>query len=102
MYNLADKADKLDKWLKSLKTRVQPQQKWSDEDERQYRAAIAICNSLGHTSTANWLKSHRPQPTWKPNKAQMKDLAFVADQNKDNMVGKTMISLYKDLIKLTE
>ena len=71
------------KWLKFLKDRVQPQpkQEWNEEDEKQYRGAIAICNSLGHTNTADWLKSHRPQSQWKPSEEMLEALYRVIPEN---------------------
>lgn len=48
----------------------------------------------------NWLKSLKERYTWKPSNEQMKQLGWVAVQNKDNMIGKELMPLYQDLKKL--
>ena len=90
-------------WLKNIKVRLlpQPKQEWSEEDERQYRAAIAICNFLGQTNTANWLKSHRPQKHWKPSDEQLNSLYDVLNPC-DGFNREVLESLYQDLKKLTK
>lgn len=58
----------------------------------------------------NWLKSLKDRvgcevnctTTWKPSDEQMKQLGWIAKQNKDNMIGKELMSLYQDLKKLRE
>lgn len=50
----------------------------------------------------DWLKSLKQRYTWKPSDEQMKQLGWIAKQNKDNMIGKELISLYQDLRKLRE
>ena len=83
------------RWLKSLKDRIQPQpkQKWSEEDEAIYYGVIEteqymldVVNGIKKfnvgnisikeecTRELNWLKSLRPQNTWKPSEEQMKAL----------------------------
>lgn len=73
---------------------------WSEKDEKYLKLAIENFQTLGNSFLTTWLKNIKDRCTWKPSRKQMKDLAFVADQNKGNMVGKTMISLYKDLKRL--
>ena len=64
-------------WLKSIKNRVQPEQEWSEEDEiglgdalwaiKQARTVAKDENDMGNLWYAEkWLKSLRPQNTWKP------------------------------------
>ena len=50
----------------------------------------------------DWLKSLKQRYTWKPSDEQMKQLGWIVEQNKDNMIGKELISLYQDLKKLRE
>jgi len=73
-------------WLKSLKDRVQPQpqQEWSEEDEENFKGVMDALNFCNHEGVnpydidplylASWLKSLRPQSTWKPTEQQMKVL----------------------------
>lgn len=42
------------------------------------------------------------QKQWKPSDEQMKQLGWVAEQNKNNIIGKELMTLYNDLKKLTE
>ena len=61
-------------WLKSIKDRVQPQPKWSEEDENVINHLLAICAGAKRyrqfagcsqddvTKYQTWLKSLRPQP----------------------------------------
>lgn len=64
-------------WLKSIKNRVQPEQEWSEDDEiglgdalwaiKQARTIAKDENDMGNLWYAEkWLKSLRPQNTWKP------------------------------------
>ena len=41
-----------------------------------------------------------PQKQWKPSDKQMQQLKWVAEQNKDNMLGKELSTLYNDLKQL--
>lgn len=96
-------------WLKSLKDRVQPKVEWSEEDETKRNALIGLVEEIksrplkrledwdGYIS---WLKSLRPQKQWKPTEDQMEQLGWIAEQNKNNMIGKGLMNLYNDLKKL--
>ena len=63
-----------EKWLKSLKNRVQPQQEWSEEDEHRITDAIYFLDTAKkhYASTEElracieWLKSLKERCTWKP------------------------------------
>ena len=63
-------------WLKSLKGRVQPKQKWSEEDERIYKS---ITYSFAHNypltvQQQEFIKSLKDRYTWKPSDEQMEAL----------------------------
>ena len=80
---------------------------WSEEDENYLNTTIAYlkdANEFKKTAEKciTWLKSLRPQNTWKPSDEQMKQLGWIAEQNKDNMIGKSLVTLYNDLAKLRE
>lgn len=95
-------------WLKSLKDRVQPKQEWSEEDKKiingitSYLCTHDSCELDGFNKWYDWLKPIKERITWKPSDEQMKQLGWIAKQNKDNMIGKELISLYQDLKKLRE
>ena len=93
-------------WLKSLKDRVQPQpkQEWSEEDEKMLRTIISdgIRGAEFDKAQIDWLKFLKDRYAWKPSDKQMKQLGWVAEQNKDNMIGEELMTLYQDLKKLRE
>lgn len=62
-------------FLKSLKDRVQPKVEWSEEDEEEFKIATETLREAGQYSSANWLKSLRPQPKqeWSQNDIDMID-----------------------------
>ena len=108
---LCDNINKAENWLKTLKDKIQPKQEWSDDDERLFQIVIDILdreNHLGNMSHTDLiacvrkLKSLRLQKQWKPSDEQMKQLGWIAKQNKDNMIGKELMSLYNDLKKERE
>lgn len=68
-----------EKWLKSLKDRVQPQpkQEWSERDKEEFQIAIDTLVEAGQHDSAQWLKSINPQPHWKPSKEQIIALRWV-------------------------
>ena len=91
------------KWQKEQKPA-----EWSEEDVEILKLIIARLHSHPNVSAEeydkdyNWLKTLKDRFTWKPSDEQMKQLGWVAEQNKDNMIGKELMSLYKDLNKLKE
>jgi len=54
--------------------REQKPVEWSDKDKAMLKVAIAVLRRYGHDDVADWLKSLRPQPHWKPSKEQMEAL----------------------------
>lgn len=80
--------------------------KWSDEDENyclDVNAAVSDYFDEGYAEELkDWLKSLKERYTWKPTDEQMQQLGWVAEQNKDNMIGKELMTLYNDLKKLNE
>lgn len=106
------------RWLKSLKNRGNSPQSntnspsWSEEDEKKINAIVGVLDyqaTLCQKRIAavdgfmldeliDWLKFLRP--SWKPSEEQMRQLGYVAEQNKHNMLGKELMTLYNDLKKL--
>ena len=90
-----------------------PAYAWSEEDEK---VITGIINDIQkrledypleqlaeiYFKEIKWLKSIKERYTWKPSDEQMKQLGWIAEQDKDNMIGKELISLYQDLKKLRE
>ena len=75
VYNVYKKAQD---WLKSLKGRVQPKQEWSEEDEEMLNSTILFVEHSAVTTIGkekgnviSWLKSLRPQNTWKPSETDI-------------------------------
>jgi len=95
-------------WLKSIKERIQPKVEWSEEDKNRFNNLIFLveCSNeneptkKGFINFINRLKFIRPQRQWKPSDEQVKQLGWIAKQNKDNMIGKELVTLYNDLKKL--
>ncbi len=99
-------------WLIHLKDRVHPQQRqeWSKEDEKIYQSIMDDTvqeNQLNDKQT-NWLAELKSrnfvgtQSTWKPSDEQLRQLGWIAKQNKNNMIGKELMTLLNDLKKLRE
>ena len=92
------------------KHRVQSKQEWSEEDKNRFNNLIFLvecskendATKEGFIRFINKLKSLRHQNTWKPSDEQMEQLGWIAKQNKDNMIGKELMSLYQNLKKLRE
>ena len=104
-------------WLKSLKGRVQPQQKrkWSEWDRSKIQR---ICKYLDEAKKyyaditevrecIDWLKFLRPQYTWQPSDEQMDALQYIYRNTNPQFFDKlgwdsikTLESLYQDLKKL--
>lgn len=110
-------------WMQNIKDRVQPQikQEWSEEDAKTLNRISAIL--VDASEVKNWwkkyrliereemvrltdfLKSLRPQPTWKPSEGQMvalKCAITTADEKWVCMNTKDLESLYEDLKKLKD
>ena len=96
-------------FLKSLKDRVQPQPKreWSEDDEDIRDNIIRDLKRLSgdmvspnqtYQKEIQWLKSLRPQNTWKPSDEQMENLsrAFNGGVYRTSL----LMELYQDLKKL--
>ena len=98
---------KLINWLNSLKDRIQPQpeQGWSEADEHWRQKAVDFikhpdlirATPVLAEDTIKWLKSLRPQNTWKPSDEQMEYLSAAIEESNENPV---LESLYQDLKKL--
>ncbi len=101
-------------WLKSLKDRVQPQQEWSEDDEKRIKNILSVLDvqvcwdgATGkkenhYQKEIDWLKSLRPQTTWKPSDEQMKalhDLNLTGNISYAGQ-GQTLVELYNNLKKL--
>jgi hypothetical protein len=67
------RANGCEKWLKSLKDRVQPKQEWSEEDKNMLQSILDEYKSMP-TEKRNWLKSLKERYTWKPSDEQMEAL----------------------------
>ena len=99
-------------WFKSLKNRVQPQsmQEWSKEDKTYLDHIITAIKSYytddkgkenpWREELLRWLESLKERYTWKPSDRQMQQLGWIAEQNEHNLIGKELMTLYKDLKKL--
>ena len=90
---------------------VEQKPAWSEEDEEMYNFVLnelkenekcKPCYSVHFANLIGWFKSIKERYAWKPSDKQMKQLGWVAEQNKDNMIGKELMSLYQDLKKLRE
>ncbi len=85
---------------------------WNEEDENFLKRIFDSLNTYaknGHPCLKSvvkdeiaWLKSLKSRYTWKPSDGQMEQLGWIAEQNKDNMIGNELMSLYQDLKKLKE
>ena len=107
-----DSRKELSDFLDSLKNRVQPQQEWSEDDEDYINDLIKYFSQnerLKNTKEdiVNWLKSLRPQNTWKPSDEQIKAIrlarAFVTDDFSENpTLSDVLVELEEQLKKLKE
>lgn len=83
--------------------KIEQKPAWSEEDEMMLEGAIHKISDLGTGEMVkDWLKSLKDRLTWKPSDKQMEQLGWVAEQNKNNMIGKELMTLYNDLKKLKE
>lgn len=88
-------------WLKSLESRCFPQkQEWSDAEEFELECILCHLKEYLHEDAykgyENWLKSLRPQNTWKPSDEQMDALETATS----SLQSTALESLYNDLQKL--
>ena len=75
------------------------------ESENGWNCVYSNDREVFFADIENWLKSLKDRvgcevnctTTWKPSDEQMKQLGWIAKQNKDNMIGKELMSLYQDL-----
>jgi hypothetical protein len=84
---------------------VQPQQQWSEEEEKHISWLIEHLNQgVGlYDDLINWLKSIKYRYTWKPNDEQMDVLlSEVTAWSKGCPKQLVLESLYNDLKKLRE
>ena len=89
----------------SAKTCKIEQKPWSKEDEKMLDEIIDFFKNgtvkLQHDLSlyASWLKSLRPQPTWKPSAEQIKALNLLLLKSEITEIGQTpcLLSLYNDL-----
>jgi hypothetical protein len=85
----------------------QPKQEWSKEDEAFYQRLEQIVCKVdfeafqGDIDLHSWLKSLRPQNSWKPSMAQLNALSIVSKGNITDDI-EAIVSLYQDLKKLRE
>lgn len=92
-------------WMQNIRDRVQPQpkQEWSEQDKTVLNNLIyALANDrIGNNRDeyVDWLKSIRPQNTWKPSLSQLNALGVVAKGNAPDDI-EEIESLYNDLKKL--
>ena len=107
-------------WLKSLRNKINCKTNWSEEDEKKRNLLIDILNvnhpngafKVNPANTLNmeamsteeligWLKSLRPQNTWKPNDAQMIALNdVITNRHLTNANEKILKDLQEQLKKL--
>lgn len=88
-------------WLEELKDKVQPQPKWSEEDEKMRAAIIfTLAGFMGNEDKIDWLKSLRPQLQWKPTKRQVLELSCAISGFSFNKP--ILVELEEDLKKLRE
>lgn len=75
---------------------------WSDEDKAMLKVAIAVLRRYSHDDVADWLKSLRHQPHWKPSEEQIDALNSLNVCGEFTYIGQQneLISLYNDLKKL--
>ena len=79
------------------------------ESENGWNCVYSNDREVFFADMENWLKSLKDRvgcevnctttKEWKPSDKQMKQLGWIAKQNKDNMIGKELMSLYQDLKK---
>ena len=99
----------LEKWLIELKE-LKEKKPWGEEDEQMYNT---IANSLNRDQVErvwnttvdeviDWLKSLRPQSTWKPSDEQIKALKEACDKHWEPDGLDPLYILWEQLKKLKE
>lgn len=99
-----------ERWLNSLKDRVQPQpkQKWSEEDREYMESLLDIINGTSSLTPSeaechkDWLKSLKDRYAWKPSNEQMEGIECTIKtlRYQLNAGDNRLDSLYNDLKKL--
>ena len=101
--------DRLIKFIKELKNRAQPKEKWCDKDERMLDRLIAYFEKRvaftddDNPRYANWLKSLTPQNRWKPSELQLGCLSDAIEYyNSFGYPALKLKELYEQLKKLKD
>ena len=100
-------------WLKSLKCRVQPQpkQEWSEEEKARIDKIVDVLDwaeEKGYIRYSDWedyicyVKSLRPQNTWKPSKEQIVALRWVLNNVSYNKHKEEISELLEQLKRLID
>lgn len=96
-------------WLESLKYRIRPKHEWK-KDEKMFQLIEDVIDVYRKTQGSviggvhteelkDYLKSLKPQNTWKPSIAQLNALSIVSKGNAPDDI-EAIVSLYNDLKKL--
>ena len=109
-YDVSDYQEMVN-WLKFIKERVQPwpKREWSKEEKARIDKIIDVLDwaeEKGRISYSDWedyvcyVKSLRPQSTWKPSDEQMKALEYYMNVLNCNEHKEVLFGLYKQLKSL--
>ena len=107
-YSVDDKVERLSNWVKSIKDRLLPQlkQEWSEDDEDNLTDIFVAIDNF-HTTNhkkelITFLKSLRPQPTWKPSDEQITvindTIRFIEDKS-DSLSSDYLYNKMKELLE---
>ena len=120
LHNASFTYDKEISFLKSIKDRVQPKQEWGEEDKKKLNLALYFLNESkqnapeefetygkrlskkDYEDVVNWLKSLRPQSTWKPSDKQLECLGYVIEKAEKDWSPLTNNRIYLTLKALKE
>ena len=100
---------KEESWFNELYHRAQPKQEWSEENEANINRVLYFLQGGGllpgqREKLSNWLKSLRPQTTWKPSDEQIRVLQELCKYSEvANLTEKgveILKSMYNDIKKL--
>jgi len=100
-------------WLKTIKGRVQPQpkQEWSEEEKARIDKIVDVLDwaeEKGYIRYSDWedyvcyVKSLRPQNTWKPSDEQMEILKELVEDSNQRYFYTILKSLYEQLKNLRD